>query len=70
MAVRKLDIEKCKDESFQVYDWSMYEPMTIGPELYEPIKPENLPFAQEMCDRFMVDLRGEDESERREEDGR
>ena len=38
--------------------------------LYEPIKPENLPFAQEMCDRFMADLRGEDERERREDDGR
>ena len=70
MAVRQLDIEKCKDENFQVYDWSMYEPMTIGPELYESLKPEDVPFALEMCDRFMADLRGKDESERREEDGR
>ncbi len=61
-----LDIEKCKDENFQVYD---YEPMTIGPELYD-FRPEDVPFALEMCDRFMADLRGEDESERREEDGR
>lgn len=51
-------------------DWSLHEPMTIGPELYESLKPENLPFAQEMCDRLMADLRGEDERERREEDGR
>ena len=47
-----------------------YEPMTIGPELYESLKPEDVPFALEMCDRFMADLRGEDESERRDEDGR
>jgi len=67
MAVRQLDIEKCKDENFQVYD---YEPTTIGPELYESLKPENLPFALEMCDRFMADLRGGDESEGREDDGR
>lgn len=65
MAVRKLDIEKCKNENFQVYDWSMYEPMTIGPELYESLKPENLSFAQEMCDRFAAGLREEDERERR-----
>ena len=59
-------IEKCKDENFQVYD---YEPMMIGPELYD-FRPEDVPFALEMCDRFMADLRGEDERERREEDGR
>ena len=47
-----------------------YEPTTIGPELYESLKPENLPFAQEMCDRFAAGLREEDERERREEDGR
>ena len=69
MAVRKLDIEKCKDESFQVYDWSLHEPMTIGPELYD-FRPEDVPFALEMCDRLMADLRGEDERERREDDGR
>ncbi len=51
-------------------DWSLHEPMTIGPELYESLKPENLPFALEMCDRFMADLRGGDESEGREDDGR
>ena len=38
--------------------------------LYEPIKPENLPFALEMCDRFAAGVREEDESERREDDGR
>lgn len=67
MAVRQLDIEKCKDENFQVYD---YEPTTIGPELYESFRPEDVPFALEMCDRLMAGLREEDERERREEDGR
>ena len=48
-------------------DWSLHEPMTIGPELYD-FRPEDVPFAQEMCDRFMADLRGGDESEGRGED--
>lgn len=55
------------DENFQVYD---YEPMTIGPELYESLKPEDVPFALEMCARFAAGLREEDERERSEDDGR